>query len=119
MLQQSQPGSPTWIAAQDAATNLTELAALAAQKGARADAWMAARRSMSWGLGWDIAYDSALSAGMTSARAAEAANARADAGKRTYPDSRSGPGNGGPPKWRKDGSGGGRTGRPGGAGGRA
>ena len=118
MLQQSQPGSPAWTAAQDAATTFTELAALAAQEGARADA-ETARRSMSWGPSWDDAYDSALSAGMAPARAAEAANARADAGKRTHPDSRSGPGNGGPLKWRKDGSGGGRTGRPGGAGGRA
>ena len=56
---------------------------------------------------------------MTPARAAEAANARADAGKRIYPDSRSGPSNGGPTKWRKDGGGGSRTGRPGGAGDRA
>ena len=70
---------------------------------------------MSWGPSWDDAYDSALSAGMTPARATEAANARADAGKRTYPDSRSGPGNGGPPKWRKGSGGGGRTGHPGGA----
>ena len=119
MLQQSQPGSPAWTAAQDAATTLTELTALAAQEGARADV-ETVRRSMSWGSSWDDAYDSALSAGLTPARAAEAANARADTGKRANPDSGSGPGLGGPPKWRKDGGGGGgRHGRSGGTGGRA